>query len=626
MSTRNLKNTETSNLTLGVGALGVVYGDIGTSPLYALKSCFEFTHLPLSLMNICGIISLFIWTLIIIVSFKYIRLVLSFAHQGEGGILALSALCSDLHLKWGHARALPIILGVIGAALFFSDGIITPAISILSAVEGLDVLVPSLQGWSMWIAGVILLGLFFVQQYGSGGLGFVFGPIMVLWFATLAVLGLHQIYITPAILVVLNPYYAVAFLVENGWQSLGVMGGVILVITGVEALYADLGHFGKIPIKTAWYAIVCPALILNYMGQGALLIATPAAIVNPFYLMAPKAVLGWLIVIAIIATVIASQAVISGIFSIGWQAIMLGYLPKLRVVHTSGQQYGQVYIPSLNLIIATLTFIAVLHFRSSASLSIAYGLSVSGVMIITTFLVLVAAYHTWHWRLYLLLLFFAPIILLDLMFVSVNITKIVEGAWYPLLLSACVIYIISVWRRGESALHHLQAQSKDLKSYITRYAKRHPERIPEAGVFICEQPNKVPRTLLIHLEHNKLLHRHIVFLSIVITNVPVVPVKEKYMMHKMPQDTHHISVYYGFTEVPDLNSILKWSHQNGIIPDIEEVSCFFSRDIAVAAPHKKLTGLAEILYLYLSRNAVAEYEFYKVPASKIVELGVLYQV
>lgn len=615
---------KSSYKSLIVGAIGVVYGDIGTSPLYALKSCFSMGGLAVTEGNIFGLISLFIWALLLIVSLKYVHLVLNFQHQGEGGVLILSSLCAKLYK--GQHKALPITLGIIGATLFFSDGIITPAISILSAVEGVEVLVPRASGYTIWLAIGIILLLFVSQHYGSGRLGRYFGPIMIIWFLVLSISGLYQIIQRPEIMAAFSPHYALQFLYNHGWQSIVVMGGVILVVTGAEAMYADLGHFGKNPIKMAWTWFICPALLLNYLGQGALLLYSPEAIASPFYMMVPPVLLSPLIVLSTVSTIIASQSILSGIFSISWQGIMLDYLPRMRVVHTSYQYIGQVYVPFINLLVCFLTITATWHFGSSHKLAVAYGLSVSGVMILTSIMIAVTAYYKWNWSWYQLLLLFVPLLALELLFVLSNMVKMVEGAWYTVLISWAAVYVVFTWRRGNRLVHaHKSLLHHDLGSYIAAYSKHYEQRIPSTAIFMCRCPGKVPDALLIHLEHNKLLHQKILFLSVAITNVPTVQSEKRHKLRVLQDNMWYATVCYGFGEVPNLLKVISWMQNQGLVGVDESISFFFSRDTAVHSSHG-LKGLTEELYLYLHKNASAAYEFYKVPDEKMLELVVRRQV
>lgn len=611
--------------SLIVGAIGIVYGDIGTSPLYALKSCFVMGNLPVNETNILGLISIIMLTLFLIVSIKYVSFVLKVDNHGEGGILALSSLCSKLNL--GTYKKLPILLGIIGCGLFFGDGVITPAISILSAVEGLKLISPIFSEHVIWLTILILLGLFYIQKKGSGFIGQFFGPVMIIWFLTIGLLGLAQIIQTPFILKALNPFYAIQFFYHNGFLALKAMGGIFLVVTGAEALYADLGHFGKKSITLSWHYFVLPALLLTYLGQGALLIQSPEAISNPFYLLVPKIGLYPLIILSTIATIIASQAIISGVFSIAWQAIMFNYLPRMKVIHTSYKQIGQVYLPAINTILCIFTIMAILGFRSSENLAVAYGLSVSGSMLITTILVLIVANHEWKWQLYKIAFIFIPFIFLDLLFITTNLAKFFEGAWYAVLLTLIIIYTIRVWTHGNRAItYQVTTHHKSLEKFMMDYIKKYDQRIPGTAIFMTRDPDKVPNSLMIHLRHNKFLHEKLIFVSIITTDSPFDHHKDKFSFDLVCTNQYRINAKFGFKEDPNLHKIIHWAKSQKLIEKDEELSFFLSKGIAVSSPQAFLNGFSENFYIYLSKNALTAYEFYKIPHDKVIELGVRYKI
>lgn len=614
-----------SLLLLAISTIGVVYGDIGTSPLYALKSCFTLSDLPVNSINVLGLISLFAWTLFLVVSVKYVAIVMKVNHHGEGGILALSSLCASLK-KSAH-QSIPIILGILGAALFFSDGVVTPAISILSALEGLDLISPKLSEHVIPLSVATLIFLFMIQKRGSSLIGQFFGPVMIFWFLVLTILGLHQIIKMPSVIKALNPYYAFHFFYHNGWVGALTLGGTILVVTGAEALYADMGHFGAKPIKLSWNFFVFPSLLLNYLGQGALLLQTPSAASNPFYFMVPDAMLYPLIILATAATIIASQAVISGVFSVAWQAIMLGYLPRMKVMHTSYHQIGQVYVPAINYILCALTITAVLIFQSSHDLAVAYGLSISGVMLITTILVFMVAHYRWKWPLFYLLLLFVPLLLLDLIFVTTNLIKIIEGAWFTALLTLIVVYTIRTWLQGNKALNRQKTvPDETLMQYLEAHKKDFPDKIPGTAIFMTRSPDKVPNSLAFHLQHNRFLHQKLIFLSVLTTNSPRVPMGSKYSCSKIAPNIFSITTRYGFKEVPNLNKILNWAVEQNIIKDHHNVSFFFSRGVPITEEKNTFKRFGKKFYIFLCRNAIPAYEFYKVPLDKVVELGIRYEV
>ena len=611
--------------TIFIGALGVVFGDIGTSPLYALKSCFTISNLPINEMNVFGIISLFIWALFLVVWLKYALLVMRVDNHGEGGLLALTTLCQKL--KIFHKTAYLIVLSIIGMGLFFGDGIITPAISVLSAVEGLDVIEKSFSPYVVPVAISILTLLFVIQKHGSGSLGRFFGPVMIIWFLFLAITGIMKIIYSPLILKAFNPYYALSFLIHHQFAGITTLGGVVLVVTGGEALYADMGHFGRRSIQLSWGTIVFPALTLNYLGQGVALLNDPGSLANPFYAL----ISGWAlypsVILATVASIIASQSIISGIFTITSQAILLGYLPRMRVVHTSARQIGQVYIGSINYILFALTVGATLMFGSSDALAHAYGLSVSGVMLLTSFLIIFVAYEEWQWPLWRLSFIFLPMIVLDGLFVITNMMKFLEGAWYTILVTAVIYFIVHVWMKGNKALesqkvtHHI-----DLSTYLENYKKEYAQRIPGVAIFLSRQANKVPNSLTIHLHHNKFLHEKAIFLSFTIKNSPFVLPKNRFEIKIMDKNSYSIDAKFGFKESPNINSVIHYLIGEGIIKNYDGVSVFLSKGIPVASNARTLQGFSEKLYIFLVSISQNASDFYKIPHHKVIELGVRYKI
>jgi KUP system potassium uptake protein len=618
-------NIKKFKLPLIIGSLGVVYGDIGTSPLYALKSSFAFMNLLPTESSVLGIVSLIIWTLFFIVSIKYVLLVMRADNKNEGGILVLSSLCSKISFK----RFLnpSIVLGIIGATLFFSDSILTPAISILSAVEGISIVSHHLEHFIIPITIVLIVLLFYVQSHGSGNIGKFFGPIMMLWFGTLAVLGIYNIIQAPQIFKALNPYYIISFIMENGFRSFIVLGGIFLVVTGAEALYADLGHFGRKSIVISWNYFVFPALVLNYLGQGALLLNKPEAISNPFYHLAPEFLLYPLIFLATVATIIASQSVISGIFSVTWQAIMLNYLPKIRIKHTSDDQIGQVYAPVINSILCLLTITAVLIFKTSDNLAAAYGFSVSGVMLITTILVSMVALKLWKWSLSKTLLLFIPLIAIDMIFFTTNLLKLFGGGWFPALIAGLVCYICYVWVKGNKAINSQKFLDKlDLKLYLKEYSQASSTRIPGTAIFMSRYTNKVPNSLITHLKHNIYLHKHLVFVTIKIADIPKVANKNRFFIKKINEFSYSVTGYYGFNEMPDINYLTNILLDKDIIKSKEEISIFFTKGLIVPSPRMHLEGFSEKLFIFLNKISLSAYDFYKVPIKYVIELGVRYKI
>jgi KUP system potassium uptake protein len=611
--------------TIFIGALGVVFGDIGTSPLYALKSCFTISHLPVNEMNVLGIISLFIWALFLVVWLKYALLVMRVDNHGEGGILALTTLCHKLKLF--HKTGYLIMLSIIGMALFFGDGIITPAISVLSAVEGLDVIEKNFSPYVIPITIGILTVLFAMQKHGSGPIGRFFGPIMVVWFLFLAITGIMNIIHCPSMLKALNPYYALSFLMHHQFAGIATLGGVVLVVTGGEALYADMGHFGRRSIQLSWSTVVFPALILNYLGQGAVLLHDPGTLINPFYALIPVWALYPSVILATVASIIASQSIISGIFTITSQAILLGYLPRMHVVHTSAKQIGQVYIGSINHILFALTVGATLMFGSSEALAHAYGLSVSGVMLLTGFLIIYVAYKEWQWPLWRLSVIFFPMIILDGLFVITNMMKFLEGAWYAILVTAIIYFIVNVWVKGNKALEDQKTIPRiDLSTYLKNYKKECKQRIPGAAIFLSRQANKVPSSLAIHLQHNKFLHEKAIFLSFIIKDNPFVLPKERFKKTALDKNNYSIEASFGFKESPNINSVIHYLIEEDIIKSYDDISVFLSKGIPVASNVRTLQGFSEKIYIYLASISQNATDFYKIPHHKVIELGIRYKI
>lgn len=609
---------------LTIGAIGVVFGDIGTSPLYALKGCFVLGNLTANEATVLGLVSLFIWSLFLVTSVKYIGLVLKVHNQGEGGILVLSALCAKIlpsYKKW-----IPILLGIAGTALFFGDGVITPAISVISALEGIQVIMPFSTNHLMLASIVVLLFLFILQKRGSGIIGAYFGPIMLIWFIVIGAMGIHQIIHNPIVLKALMPSYVFHFFWNHGFLSFAVLGASILVLTGAEALYADMGHFGKRAIQNSWNFLVFPCLVLNYLGQGALVMKHPETISNIFYNMVPLHYVTPLILLSTVATVIASQSIISGIFSVTWQAIMLNYLPRMRVVHTSSFK-GQVYVPLVNWILCVLSIGVVVKFQSSENIITAYGLSVACVMAITTCLVFMVAYKEWQWPNWKLLTIFVPFMTLDLIFVGANSIKFFEGAWYTGLIAAFVGYIIYVWRAGNKVVDEQKfPHHKNIKTYLENYSKKYTPRIPGCAIFLARTAGEVPDTLMLHLHHNKFLHKKLIFLSICTEESPRIAYEKKFEAQEILKNMFILKAHFGFQEVPNIHKIVTWAQENNILTEKETISCFLSKGIAVASQKRALSKFNEKVYIFLSKNALAAYEFFKIPHDEVVEMGIRYKV
>jgi KUP system potassium uptake protein len=547
-----------------LSALGVVFGDIGTSPLYALRECFDGTHaIPVTTANVFGVLSLVAWSLIITVSVKYVLFVMRADNEGEGGILALVALVRG-RTGESHRRVL-VAIGLFGAALLYGDGMITPAISVLSAVEGLSVATHVFEPFIVPITVAILIALFLVQHRGTSGIGTIFGPIMIVWFTLIAILGLPPILESPGILSALNPWYAYAFFAIHRFGSLLTLGSVFLAITGAEALYADMGHFGREPIRIAWFALVLPTLLVNYFGQGAQLLANPETRVNPFFHLAPAWGLYPLVVLSTMATVIASQAIISGAFSMTQQAIQLGYSPRFDIQHTSAHQMGQVYIPEINWMLMVATVGLVFGFRSSTNLAAAYGMAVTMTMVITTLLAFVVARELWRWSLWRAGLVIAAFLAIDLVFFGANLLKIQHGGWFPLVVAGLVYGVMSTWKRGrELVVERLHASEVSLDTFFERLALHPPVRVSGTAVFMTARPEGAPPILVHHLKHNKVLHQQIVLLTVSILNTPTIGEGEPIEVRSIGNGFYRLIARFGFMESPDVPIALARAREKGL--------------------------------------------------------------
>jgi KUP system potassium uptake protein len=608
---------------LMLGAVGVVYGDIGTSPLYTMREVFGGHHaLAFTPENVYGLLSVIFWALVVVVTLKYVVLIMRADNRGEGGILALTALVSRGTEGQAQLRWWLVGLGIFGSAMFFGDAMITPAISVLSAVEGIEVITPLLHPFIVPLTLVILVGLFWIQKRGTGSVGALFGPICALWFVVLAVLGLTQIVQNPAVLLALSPHYAVAFVGDNPTAAFLALGAVVLAVTGTEALYADMGHFGAAPIRRAWLLFVMPALVMNYFGQGALLLANPAAIKNPFYLLAPQWGLLPLVILATCATVIASQAVISGAFSLTRQAIQMGYCPRIKILHTSHQEIGQIYVPFINWTLLVAVILLVLGFRSSSNLAGAYGIAVTLAMLIDSLLIYFVMRRIWHWSRAVSLGIAVPLALIDFAFLASNSLKIPEGGWFPLLIGAVIFVLLTTWKRGRIILmQRLAEDAMPLDLFVQSIEAAPPARVPGTAVFLTSTPDRVPHALLHNLKHNKVLHERVVFLTVVTRDFPRVPEDERLEVATLGADFYRMFAYFGFKEDPDVPALLELSAQRGFAFDMMDTSFFVSRETLIAT---KVPGMAlwrERLFASMSKNAVKASDFFHVPTNRVVELG-----
>jgi KUP system potassium uptake protein len=611
---------------LALTALGVVYGDIGTSPLYAIKECFKPQYgLAPTPVNVYGVLSLIVWSLMLVISVKYVLFILRADNRGEGGVLALLALVQSgaRRRRDARRRALLIGIGLIGGAFLYGDGIITPAISVLSAVEGIEIATPALQRVIVPLAFVIIAALFAVQKFGTARVGTAFGWITLLWFLSIAGVGLVEIARGPEVLWALNPWNGARFFIDHPTLSFVVLGAVVLVITGGEALYADMGHFGKRPIRLVWFALVFPALLLNYFGQGALLLRQPSAIENPFYLLTPRPLLIPMLFVATAATIVASQALISGAFSLTQQAIQLGYMPRMTIRHTSAREAGQIYIPEVNKALAIGTLLLVVGFGSSTALGGAYGVAVTGTMAITTVLFVAVARQRWNWKPWQVAVFLLLFLTIDVAFFSSNLLKILHGGWVPLLVAAIVYTLMTTWKRGRTILSNiLRRSSLPLELFLRDVANRKPLRVPGTAIFMTSDPEGTPVVLLHHLKHNKVLHEQVMLMSIVSMEVPEVPDEERVEVERLAENFVRVVARYGFMESPNVPEVLEYCEESGI-PHLKahEVSFFLGRERLIPIGGSRMARWRKKLFGIMSRNAQGATEFFQIPPNRVVELG-----
>lgn len=608
---------------LSLTALGIVYGDIGTSPLYAVRESFQPSHgIAASPENILGVLSLIFWSLILVISVKYLVFILRADNRGEGGILALAALCTPMGTRHRGGRKGLIMLGLFGTALLYGDGMITPAISVLSAVEGLEVATPLFEPYIIPITIAVLVALFVSQRHGTAGVGKVFGPVTLLWFLTLTGLGVWHILREPQVLAAINPIYAFDFFAQNGWRGFVVLGSVFLVVTGGEALYADVGHFGKRPIRVAWFLIVLPALLLNYFGQGALLIHTPAAVENPFYRMVPPWALYPVVVIATAATVIASQALISGAFSLTMQAVQLGYMPRVAIDHTSAREFGQIYIPGVNWTLMFACIGLVVGFGSSSNLAAAYGVAVTTTMVITALLFFVVTRERWRWPLPLVLAVTGLFLVIDLAFWGANIIKVPHGGWFPLVVAVLIFSIMTTWKRGRLILEERLAEGVlPAELFLNDVRTKCPTRVPGTSVFMYSDPEATPPALLHNLKHNKVLHERVVFLVVETEEAPHVPDEERTTMEDLGVGFYRVWIRYGFMQEPNVPLALAQMQKNGMEFKPLETSYFLGRETLIPTNKPGMALWRERLFTVMHRNARPATSFFCLPPNRVVELG-----
>ena len=616
-----------------LGALGVVYGDIGTSPLYAIKECFsaENPHgIAPAPANIFGVLSLITWSLVIIVSIKYLTFVMRANNKGEGGILALLSLASPDRQPRARSqvRNALIAMGLFGSALLYGDGIITPSISVLSAVEGLEVATPLLRPYVVPITVAVLVTLFWFQRFGTGGVGSIFGPITLLWFASISVLGIKGIVSYPGIISAVNPWHGLHFLMGHGWTGFGVLGSVFLVVTGAEALYADMGHFGPRPIRVGWFGIVFPALLLNYFGQSALLLNDKSAAVNPFYRLAPAWAVLPMVVLATVAAVIASQALISGAFSLTMQAIQLGFCPRMEIDHTSSMERGQIYVPYINWTLMIACIGLVLGFKRSSNLAAAYGVAVTLTMIITTVLFYVVARQLWHWSFWIAAPVCGAFFLVELAFFIANALKIFHGGWFPLVVGVVIYTLMSTWKRGRQLLaEKLRAASLPLNLFLADVQQNPPHRVRGTAVFLFSNPEGTPMALLHNLKHNMILHERVVIMTIVTDEIPHVDSAQRVTVENLGDNFYRVVAHFGFMEDPDVPQILRACRiHHGLEFEEERTTFFLSRETLIATPEPGMGMWREKLFAFMARNAQRPTAFFRLPANRVVELGMQVEI
>jgi len=606
---------------LVVGAIAVVFGDIGTSPLYTIRQCFTTGHLGISEDNVLGILSMIFWAITLVVSLKYAVFVMRADNQGQGGILALMALALS-KVQSPRDRRILLLLGILGAALFYGDSMITPAISVLSAVEGLKVATTVFDDFVLLITIAIVIGLFLLQKRGTAAMGAYFGPIVCVWFTVLAGMGIGQIVQYPMVLEALSPHHALFFILENPLIAFIILGAVVLAITGTEALYADMGHFGRRPIRIAWFSFVFPALVLNYFGQGALLLRDPKTIENPFFLMVPSWATIPLVLLSTVATIIASQAMISGAFSLSRQAVQLGLSPRLEIRHTSESEIGQIYVPQVNWGLMVCVIALILVFQSSAALASAYGIAVTGCMAIDTLVIFVVVQTIWGWPLWRAILLCGAFLAVDLLFFSSNLLKLVEGGWFPVMVGAVIFMLMTTWYKGRRILRsQMREDSIPIEKFVSRVTDTRPQRVPGTAIFLTSDLVNVPFTLLHNLKHNKVLHDRVVFMSIATEDQPFVKDEDRLHLEELGKGFYRLQVRYGFKESPNVPRALSICTKEGLSFDLMETSFFLGRERLVPGLHSKMARWRDTIFIWMSRNALSATEFFRIPSNRVVEVG-----
>jgi len=607
---------------VAMGAIGVVYGDIGTSPLYTFRECLNSLSLAPDHANTLGVLSLIFWTIAVVVTLKYVLIVMRADNNGEGGTLALLALVLRSPACGARASAVLLVAGMLGASLFYGDGMITPAISVLSAVEGLELVTPRFKAYVIPATVAILIALFAVQRRGTAQVSAWFGPVMTLWFVLIGVLGISGILRAPAVLAAVNPWYGIEFAIHHGTGMVVTLGAVVLAVTGAEALYADMGHFGPGPIKAAWYVLVWPALVLNYFGQGALLLTDPAAVKNPFFLIGPAWSLLPMVILATVATVIASQAVITGAFSMTAQALQLGFVPRLEIVHTSAEERGQIFVPWINWSICLAVIGLVIGFQTSSNMAAAYGIAVTGTMLATTMMMYFLARHAWGWGLPRIVAVVGAMFCVDLVFFLANTMKVVEGGWFPLLVAAVLFTVMSTWRKGRLLLYkRLYPEIIPLDAFVKSLEIDPPERVEGTAVFLTAHAHGVPHALLHNLKHNKVLHQRVIILNIVTTNTPRVTEESRAEIVPIGAEFYRLTARFGFMEIPDVPRLLDSCRKLGFEWEEMETSFFLNRQRVIPTSREGMAMWRERLYAAMVRNSANATDFFRIPPNRVIELG-----
>ncbi len=610
-----------------LAALGVVYGDIGTSPLYAIRESFVAHDVAVVEESVLGVLSLIFWSLLIVISIKYLLVVMRADNHGEGGILALTALVDPRRTSSKRGRWLLIMVGLFGTALLYGDGMITPAISVLSAMEGIEIATPALEHYVIPVSVVILVGLFSIQRHGTQAVGRVFGPVMIVWFLTLAALGLSHIVGNPGVLAALNPVHGVRFFVDNGFNGFLALGSVFLVVTGSEALYADMGHFGKKPIEITWYGLVFPALVLTYFGQGAFIIENPEGVRNPFYLMAPGWAVWPLVIIATLATIIASQALISGAFSLTAQAVQLGYLPRTRILHTSATEAGQVYIPTVNWALMVAAVGLVVGFKTSGALAAAYGIAVSTTMVVTTVLIFVVMRERWKWATPAAVALTTAFLVVDMAYFGANLFKIPDGGWFPIVIAAVIFTGMTTWKKGRQLLgERMHAGALPLERFVASVRDSKTARVPGTAIYMCSRPGATPPALLAILRHNAVLHEAVVVLSVLTTTEPRVPVARRADVLPLGDGFTQVTLKYGFMEEPNVPDALSSIIRSDFGFDLEDTVWVLGRETVLASPRPGMMPWRERLFAAMARNATPATRHFHLPVDRSLEVGVQVEI